>query len=173
MKVSVVKPEVLEIDIRCTPDDELYHSCMWARIVFDTKNWSMMAQSDCGDYSYGWCVESGSRSFLELMQSLDAEYLLGKVSNRTWFDEKASKESILSYLDGEDISEDVIKEIKNIRACSEMDFINQIDDIDELKEYELWECPVNDYPPQARTFAKLFVEVVEPKIREYLRGESE
>lgn len=170
MNIEIVKPDTIQFVIRMDKNDELYHDCMWARITFDNKNWSMQAQSDCGDYSYSWCVENGERSFLQLMSQIDGEYLLGKVSNMSRFDLKGTKERVIEYIGKEEITENQMNWLDEIQVSSEDEFIREIEDCTWFDDYcGLWELVEYDYPYQAKTFSKIFVDIIQPKIREYLK----
>lgn len=152
-------------------DDELYHKCMWARVAFDNKNWSMTAKSGCGDYSYSWVVESGSRTFLELMAVIDKGYLLRKISSERRFDLESTKSNIIDYIGGEDeLTENQKEWLEEINVSSGQEFMREIDDCVWFDDcYDLWECVEYDYPYQAKTFADIFCDIIQPKIKEYLQ----
>jgi len=172
MKVEVNKPDTIQFYVYLEKEDELHTSCIWARITFDNENWSMMAQSDCGDYSYSWVPEK-DRTFLQLMQQIDEEYLLGKISDRTRFDEEASKENLISWISSEIDAERLIAEIKEIRAGSGDEFLHEVEEISGMDDFtDLWECLESDYPQSAKTFCRIFTECVQPEIRKYLKQEN-
>jgi hypothetical protein len=169
MKVEVNKPDIIQFCISPEKEDELYTSCMWARITFDNKNWSMMAQSDCGDDSYSWVPEK-DRTFLQLMQRIDGEYLLGKVSDRRRFDEESSKKNLIDWVSSELDSERLAKEIKGINVSSEGRFIREVEEIDGMEDFpDLWECLEHDYPQSAKTFCRIFTECIQPEIRKFMK----
>ena len=169
MKVNVNKPDTIQFCMQMEKGDELYTNCMWARITFDNKNWSMMAQSDCGDYSYSWVPEK-ERTFLQLMQQIDKEYLLGKVSDRTRFDEEASKKNLINWVSSEIDAERLIAEIKEISAGSDDEFLHEVEEISGMEDFsDLWECLESDYPQSAKIFCRVFTECVQPEIRKYLK----
>lgn len=174
MEVKIEKPNILQILVRPDKTEELYSKCMWLRITFDLDNWSMNCQSDCGNYSYGWAVEK-ERTFLKLMTQIDKQYLLGKVSNRTQFDVKASKENIVNwvYMDEDltpeerDAKIEAINDIENY--SDEQEFFRELEEIDGISEYaDLWEVLESDYPTSAKTFVEIFETIIQPKIKEYL-----
>ena len=172
MKVEINKPDTIQFNVTLEKEDELHISCMWARITFDNKNWSMMAQSDCGDYSYSWRPEK-ERKFLELMQQIDGEYLLGKVSSRSRFDEEKSKNRIIEYVIQDEDVERLEKEIKEINSGSSEEFMREIEEIEGLENWpDLWEFLVHDYPRSAKTFCRIFTECIQPEIRKYLNQEN-
>lgn len=169
MKVEIKVPDTVQFCVRMEKEDELYPQCMWARITFDNKNWSMMAQSDVGDYSYEWYLETGGRRFLDLMQQIDKDYLLCKISDMTQFDLYWTKRILIDCVSDEDQSEHLIKEINFITACNPYEFMEEISNIDGMEEYtNLWECIQYDYPQRAKVFAKVFTECIQPEIRKYL-----
>lgn len=169
MKVEVNKPDIIQFCIWMEKDDELHTSCMWARITFDNKNWSMMAQSDCGDYSYSWVPEK-DRTFLKLMQQIDGEYLLGKIADRSRFDEEESKRNLISWVNCEEDADRLEKEIKEINAGSPEEFMREVGDIEGLQDWpDLWECIEHDYPQSAKTFTRVFTECIQPEIRKHLK----
>lgn len=171
MKVEVKVPDTVQFCIRMDKEDELHHQCMWARVTFDNKNWSMMAQSDAGDYSYSWCVESGGRKFLELMQQLDSDYLLCKISDRTKFDLDDTKKTVMSWVCNDEQAERMINEINSIDACNPHDFMQELEEIEGINGYsDLWECICMDYPNRAKVFTRVFTECIQPEIKKYLKG---
>lgn len=173
MKIDVKVPDTVQFCIRMEKEDELYKQCMWARVTFDNKNWSMMAQSDAGDYSYSWNVESGGRKFLELMQQIDSDYLLCKISDMTRFDLDSTKKTVISFVSSEIESERIIKEINRINVSNPHDFMRELEDIEEMREYpDLWECIQSDYPSGAKVFARVFKECIQPEIRKYLKYQN-
>lgn len=173
MKVEINKPDTIQFNIRLEKEDELYTNCMWARITFDNKNWSMMAQSDCGDYSYSWIPEK-DRTFLKLMQQIDDQYLLDKIANRSYFDEEESKKNLISWIDQEPDADRLEKEINEIcSGSSPEDFINLATEIEGLENYsDMWQCIEYDYPRSAKTFCRIFKDYVQPEIRKYLKQEN-
>lgn len=172
MKVEVYKPDTVQFYVFLEKEDELHTSCMWARITFDNKSWSMMAQSDCGDYSYSWVPEK-DRTFLKLMQQIDGEYLLGKISDRSRFDEEGSKKNLLHWLDQEEDIDRLEKKIKEVNANSSEEFMREVKGIEGLEDWpDLWECLEHDYPRSAKTFCRIFTECIQPEIRKYLKRED-
>ena len=130
----------------------------------------MMAQSDAGDYSYSWCVETGGRKFLELMQQIDSDYFLCKISDMTRFDLDNTKKTVISWVSSEVESERIIKEINSINVSNSHDFMNELEGIEGMEEYtDLWECIQSDYPSGAKVFARVFTECIQPEIRKYLK----
>lgn len=82
MKYKEIKPNITQhfFTFDSTEDKEMYWKCNWARINLDHDNYILSATSDCGDYTYQWCV-TPSESFLKLMCRIGSDYLLGKISS--------------------------------------------------------------------------------------------
>ena len=83
--VLIEKPEIITISYRQERGDSDYGSCLWARFNFDTKNYHLSIESDCGSYANGWVPTPKSESFMHLCARFDKEYLLDKIDNRTIF----------------------------------------------------------------------------------------
>ena len=177
MRVEIEKPNTIMFKIYPDENDEWYTRCLWARVTFDLANWSLSVQSDCGDYSYSWCVEAGDRTFLQLMAIIDKDYLLSKVSSRSRFDLESTKENVSEWIrDDEDLYTEernrILAEVEKIEEYSDgQQFLRELEDIEGMENfYDLWECIVYDYPTSAKTFAEIFKEVIQPEIKKYLKG---
>lgn len=168
MITEIKKPDTIQFCFRMERSDELHHRCLWARITFDNKNWSMMAQSDCGDYSYSWKPESGNRSFLQLMSQIDEQYLLSKISNMSKFDFEQSKENVLRYISGCEDFEKMKVVLDDMSNAGDSEFLRDLDTDEFIGVTDLWECIEYDYPAGAKTFAEMFVKCVQPEIRKYI-----
>lgn len=167
MQVEIAKPDIIQFVIRLDRNDEMYYNCMWARFTLDSKNWSLIAQTDCGDYSYSWCTEE-NRTFLKFLSEINSDYLMRKVSDMTEFDITATKGNVISYLLDEDkYLEDDIRKISD--NCDEREFLDELENIDGMEEYcDLWECIEHDYPISAQVFSRVFTECLQPEIKKYL-----
>lgn len=185
MKVKIEKPNTVMFDVRFEDGDEYRNRCAYHTITFDLDRWIMNARTDNGNYSYGWSVEKGGRTFLELMQKIDADYLLRKVSDCSQFNIKESKERIckdikLCYeheLEPQELQR-VIDEVNEIdNSFGVEDFMNKAIFIEiESEEYgrlgsELVGCNmVYEYPQAALVFAEIFTDVIQPLIKEYIEN---
>lgn len=176
MRVEIERPNTIMFKVYPDKTDERYTKCLWARFTFDLANWSMTAQSDCGDYSYSWCVEKGGRTFLQLMTVIEKDYLLGKISSRSRFDVESTKQTVIEWVrEDEDLSPEeqnrIISEINEIEKYADgQEFLRELEDIDGMDNFcDLWECLDYDYPASAKTFVEIFKEIVQPEIRKYLK----
>lgn len=172
MKISTNRPDVLRVSIRAEKGDEMYHKCMWAEITFDFGTYSIMAQSDCGDYSYRWS-QSKEETFLDLCLRMlrDEEYLLGKFSERSVFDLEESKILFRDLHKSDPEYADMIRFVDGVCAHDERDWVEQLQDND-IKEP--WDYIIRDYPAQAKTFVRLLGEFALPELRkEKMKHESE
>ncbi len=177
MQVEIKKPNTIVFNITLDRTDKWYKNCLWARLTFDLENWSMTAQSDCGDYSYSWYPETSGRTFLQLMAKIDKGYLLRKISSQSIFDMEATKKKVCRWVrDDEDLSSEeknrIISEINEIKVCLDcQEFLAELEWIDGMDNFsDLYECVVEDYPTSAKNFAEIFEGIVQPEIRKYLNG---
>jgi len=178
MKISVRPTNSTEYDIRLEIGDELYLNCMWARILFDHDHYKLYAETDCGNYTYGWPPTPNHESFLQLMARIDKEYLLSKISGETDFLIEKSKENTIqnirkyyeNILESGDLN-DICEQIKDIDDASEEGFYRLVDDIlDRYSCSDTFEIIhiEKDYPNDAKVFARFFCEVVQPEIKKQL-----
>lgn len=97
MKIEIDKlPNIRQIVFRAEPSDKFYSNCMWGVVNFDLAHGIMSACTDCGNYAYRW-PEKG-KEFLELMRTVDVEYLLSKISSLK-FDYERTVLEVLDYFD--------------------------------------------------------------------------
>lgn len=176
MRIEIEKPNTVMFKVYPDRTDDWYTKCLWARFTFDLANWSLTAQSDCGDYSYSWCVEKSGRTFLQLMAIIEKDYLLGKISSRSRFDVESTKENVSEWVrEDEDLSleerDRILTEIKEIEEYSDgQQFMRELEDIEGMENFsDLWECLEYDYPASAKTFVAIFKEIVQPEIKKYLK----
>ena len=157
MKIEIDKlPNIRQIVFRAEPSDKFYSNCMWGVVNLDLKNGIMSACTDCGNYAYRW-PEKG-KEFLELMRTVDVEYLLSKISLLK-FDYERTVLEVLDYFDKYD-NENYSK------AVSFFDTIERYDDEGLFADLDLGidDFICYNYPSKAKTFAELFVKYVQPKI---------
>lgn len=166
MNISVLKPNVVKFRIRTDRSDALHTRCLWADILIDFDNYSISAQTDCGDYSYRWAITK-DESFLDLCLRMmkDEEYLLSKFSERSVFSLSETKQlyfecNCLDRSNPDDLA--IICAVEEIDAFTESGWIQQMRDLDEAP----WDYIVREYPAQAHTFVCLLQSVVLPKLKE-------
>lgn len=174
MKVSVKTPNITQYYLQLETGDELYRRCTWAEIKLDHDTYTMTAMSDCGSYSYRWYPTPQHESFRKLMARLDSDYLLDKIASE-YFDFEESREQLLKMVDNEHYVLDdmtrrwLIDDLENMDACGEELFLAK------MTENIGWHCSdipvVSKYPSSAQTFAHIFVEYLQPILREELQSQ--
>ena len=174
MLIEEVTPNIRQFYLTQEKSDKDYGSCLWAKITFDLTEYTMLAESDCGNYTYGWVPTPQIESFLHLMCRVDEDYLLGKISNESEFYLEESKKGTLNnienncYFESEDNFKDISKEINDIEDCGEELFFTKCDDIcgryDIADSFELIEC-VKRYPASAVKFVNIFCNILQPYLR--------
>lgn len=168
MKIEIDKlPNIRQIVFRAEPSDKFYSNCMWGVVNLDLKNGIMSACTDCGNYAYRW-PEKG-KEFLELMRTVDVGYLLSKISSLE-FDYERTVLEVLDYFDKYD-NENCSKAVSFFEAINEkfvtrkFDFYDVIDEYDDeglFADLDIDSFICYDYPIRAITFARLFVEYIQP-----------
>jgi hypothetical protein len=168
MIIEETTPNIRQFHYRQEKTDKDYGSCLWANITLDCDNYTLMVESDCGNYTYGWCPTPEYESFIHLMCRIEKDYLLDKISSRCVLDiEQSKKETIDNVLYNDYIlSDDDIESINDIDDfSSDETFYKECDDI--LRSsgitdtFELMQC-VKRYPAGAITFADIFCDVLQP-----------
>ena len=170
MKIEIDKlPNIIQIVFRAEPSDKFYSNCMWGVVNFDLAHGIMSACTGCGNYAYRG-PEKG-KEFLELMRTVDVEYLLSKISSLK-FDYERTVLEVLDYFDKYD-NENCSKAVSFFEAINEkfvtrkFDFYDVIDEYDDeglFADLDIDSFICYDYPSKAKTFAELFVKYVQPKI---------
>lgn len=170
MKIGIDKaPNIMQIVFRAEPSDEFYRDCMRGVINLDLKHRIMSAYTDCGVYAYKW--NGKEKEFLRSMKTANEECLLEKISS-TKFNYEQTVLEFLEYFD-EYENEKYLKAVSffysfdDTIVSSLLDFYNIIeryDTEDLFLDLDIDDFVVYDYPRRARTFARLFVEYVQPKI---------
>lgn len=182
MTITVEKPEIITLLYRQEKTDADYGSCMWARFYFDTKNYTLSIESDCGNYSHGWMPTPEHESFLHLCARFDAEYLLYKISEKTvansdttWKAVKELLEEIVEHSDLEDeLDEYDWKDIES--ACyqyrdqrdiydSIMDTLNYTRVKEKIEFEDLWGAIEMDYPANAKNIFSVFTQCIQPFLK--------
>lgn len=170
MIIKEVTPNVRQFHFKQEQSDEDYGSCLWANITLDCDNYTLIAESDCGNYTYGWKPTPDYESFIHLMCRIGKDYLLNKISSRCVFDlEESKKETIDTVLDsGYILSDDDIESINDIDDWSseesfyrECDSILKLSDANITDRFELISC-AKRYPAGAMTFVNIFCDILQP-----------
>lgn len=170
MHITAKTPNITQYRIQMESGDPFYHRCMWANINLDNDTFTMTATSDSGDYSYRWAVEKNG-TFKRLMAQVDKQYLLGKISDRSYFDYDASMARLLEDAKHWDLSPGQYADLKDIEYGSAESYFRQVTDIVTDIDYD--SIPVEmEYPAEAVTFADLFVEVLQLVIKKELEGRA-
>lgn len=179
-KVEIKNPEIITFEFYQEKGDKDYGTCLWARFHFDTVNYNLNIQSDCGTYGYEWIPTPNKQPFLKLMEKIDKYYLLGKISEMTVTDGDATWENVKEYikdvLDGEEPDFD-LGDVEN--ACYYSPFNETYEAIidslentnatnDNSDGYALFECIETDYPASAKKIVEVFENFIQPKIKELL-----
>lgn len=179
-KTSIEIPEITTVSYRQEREDSDYGSCLWARFNFDTKNYSLSIESDCGSYSYGWYPTPDHETFLHLCSRFDQYYLLDKISTRSVVNGDATFKSLMAMLkDYDDYGFELLSD-KQVQRLEESCHANRNDHaaFDAIKnaledtafdgscsEYDIACCIEMDYPRGARKITDVFKHYIQPEIR--------
>jgi hypothetical protein len=181
MRVGHMTPNIIRFTYRQEKGDPGYGSCLWAFFDFDLDYYELRIHSDCGCYGYTWLV-TPSEPFLELMARIYDGYLLHKLCKKVTVDWQATREAIFYALrEQDDLSEEEIDS-----AFSALDEIADDYDVEDSvdvttilverwnEEYcrmdDIWEYIQTKYDDKQRTIVKVFVDYIQPAIREYLKS---
>ncbi len=175
MQIEKIEPRTFTYRLSPDKGDEEYHSCMWARYIFDCDNGRLNINSDAGDYTYGW-GHNVHEEFMHLMGRVDEGYLLNKLSNRSVFDIAKSKartiKNIKEYgvehfgIKDQEHLDSVIEYVSDIDGwASEETFIREVIEIVPKIDWEDIEVE-KDYPYGAMVVVKMFIKYLQPKIIE-------
>ena len=178
--VKIEPPEITTLSFRQEKGDKDYGSCLWARFNFDTKNYSLSIESDCGNYCYGWYPTPDTETFLHLCSRFEQYYLLDKISNRSVVNGDATFKGLMAMLnDYDDYAYEMLtdKQIQNIEeSCyanrndrEVFDSINKALDgtsfDGSLSDYDIACCIEMDYPRGAKKIAEIFRDYIQPELR--------
>lgn len=184
MKVNVECPAITRISYHQEKADPEYGSCLWAYFDFDTENWMLSIQSDCGSYAYSWPAGKGE-TFLELCARMHSDYLLNKLCKKTQVDTdltiEAARECLQEMgLDQEKV-ESAMEELEMLFDdvnCEESIplaryLLEEWNGDNELEIDEAWNLAATDYEPCQLRIIKIFEEHIQPKIREMVKREDD
>lgn len=161
MKITLKQPNITQCNIRFERGDELYHACMWATINLDHDTFTLTATSDCGDYSYTWCVTE-DETFVHLMARINGDYLLSKIASEDTF--YFAESMMKTIAEAKQDCPENVEELEGLYDCGEEMFLREVGEITGW-EYEYIPV-VKEYPRRAETFVKIFTEYVQPLLRE-------
>ena len=185
MKVEFSKPNIVVVDYKQDKNDEDYGSCLWARFYIDTDNYTLMIESDCGNYTYGWTPTPDSEPFLKLVSRVNEDYLLGKISSCNVVNGEKTfanvKEYLEEILDSEEPDFDYA-DIENVCYYTGTDEVYNaiLDSVrytnahnESFDDYCIWECIETDYPASAKKICNVFCRHIQPFIRESINRNNE
>lgn len=181
MKVTVEKPEIITLLYQQERSDADYGSCLWARFYLDTKNYTMSIESDCGNYSYGWCPTPDHEAFLHLLCRMDYGYLRDKLAERTVVNGDATWESLKELVEGAaecegvELDASVWDELK--AACYHQRNVREVHDSvfyalkytpleDEIDSYSVYECVEMDHHANVKKIVSVFLTAIVPVLKE-------
>lgn len=181
MTVTPEKPEIITLLYRQEKTDADYGSCMWARFYFDTKNYTLQIESDCGNYIHGWTPTPDHESFMQLCARFDYEYLLYKISNRTVIDSEKTWKAVKELVE-ESIEYSLIDNLDEYdweqleSACyhcnNERDVLDGIFDAlkytelsGKIETEDLCGAIETDYPANAKKIVSVFINCIQPFIK--------
>lgn len=180
MKINVTHPEILRIQYRPEPNDKCYPACLWANFDMDMETDTLTITSDCGTFSYGyWDV--GPRGFLCFLCGLHEDYLLSKLAKATEFDLEATVEHMKELLEEADeysaskigkLVQDLRERLEYREECGKTEYgvLDEWNEEHDLGLCDLWEDVVRDYPTYAKRIVGIFIEHIQPKIREIVKA---
>ena len=178
--VVVENPEIITISYRQTKGDPDYGSCLWARFNFDTKNYHLSIESDCGSYGNGWYPTPDRETFLQLCARFDEGYLLDKIDNRSVVDGEATYKALMEFLadyDGcayEALTSKQLKDLEDACRSNRKDrdcYDNIVDELEytefsgSLSEYDIASCIEMTYPAGSKKIVQIFKDYIQPQIR--------
>lgn len=181
MKIEISKPEIIRIAYLPDREDRNYSACTWAYYDFSPEKGLLNITGDCGNCSYQW-PEKGLQ-FWKLMASVKNDYLMGKFFRDS--EKRFCKQETLDRL------EEYFEECEYDPDQAE-EWLDELED--KLDEYELEDClplaeflvdewndendigidcayelVVSDYTPHQKRIVKIFLEYIQPKIKEAIR----
>ncbi|MCI8605145.1 MAG: hypothetical protein HFE79_13555 [Ruminiclostridium sp.] len=184
MKIKNIAPDVVQLKFYQEKTDCDYGSCLWGNVIIDCANYTLLIESDCGSYAYGWTPTPNTESFIRLLCRMNSDYLLGKISDMTCFDFEKSKEqtyeNIREYFEYDDINaaNEIIENLDYVldasyseesfyRVCEEAFYGYNACDSFEIIHIE------KDYPAGAKKIAEIFKNTIQPYLRENFLSEEE
>ena len=182
MQITKIEPKTLTYRLSLDKEDPDYYKCVWAEFLLDLDAYRLTIYGDFnGEYSYCWGANE-HETFLSLMSRIGEDYLLNKISSRSEFVLSESKAETIRYM------ESFGYEYFNIK--SEADWQSVRDEILNMNEFTSEEaffegvnsavpeidfediCIVKDYPRSAELVAHLFINYLQPELKELNKGIS-
>lgn len=178
--IVIENPEIVGISYRQTTNDKDYGSCLWARFNFDTKNYTLHIESDCGNFAYGWYPTPNSETFLHLCSRFEPLYLMDKISSRSVVNGCATHKNLIEWMEDYDeygfecLSDIQRQEIEESCHSSRNDhavlreILKALEDTEfegSCSEYDIACCIEMDYPSGAKKIAEIFRDYIQPELR--------
>ncbi len=181
--VEMLKPAIIGLEFRQEKDDPDYGSCMWARFFIDTENYDLQIMSDCGNYAYVWHPTPNAESFMRLLSRINDSYLLNKIGDRTVIDEKTTFSELKKLYFTSQINDDDYDEfLDDLEDACVADTAYELAgavgrclvrwDID-YDDGDIYYCINKDYPANAKKIVEVFMNYMQPKIKELLKEGGE
>lgn len=183
MRVNVECPAVTRISYRQEKGDPEYGSCLWACFDFDTEEWMLNIQSDCGNYAHGWPAGKGE-TFLELCARMSGGYLLNKFCQETLVDTDLTVEKAKECLQEMEIDKEKADNAIEDLECRFSDvncdgsiplaqfILEEWNSDNELYIDEAYSLTVTDYTADQLRIIKIFEDYIQPKIREMVKKDG-
>ena len=138
-------------------------SCQgWGKFSLDSSGY-FSAVSDYGNYAFQWTSFGEGVDFREFLSSLDADYLMGKLGRRDWYDGDATvlaiRKRVLELRRDRSITKDVAADVW---AAIEDDLEGNPDSPESAHNFigkfdcmaDEWEICRYDFPPDLKAFAE-------------------
>lgn len=109
MIINEEKTNIRQFYFRADRSDPEYYKCTWARFYLDLDHFTLMIESDCGNFCYGWPI-TPSENFVTLMSRVEDGYFMSKISSEVFDSDKTIK-NILE--DIKENNEDYYEEIRS------------------------------------------------------------
>ena len=173
--LSIVKPDILILEFQQDKSDKDYGSCLWARFHIDKKRYTLTIDSDCGHFAYTW-IPTEQESFIHLLSRFQKDYFLSKIAEETYINSAKTFELIKKYIEEIAYKSECEKidwlDIKDICRNTSIDAVTSglkdvipYDLMCRIDEFELFNCLITTYSPQAQTIADIFIKYVIPYLK--------
>ncbi len=183
MTVKQIPVNIICLEYRQDRNDKDYGSCLYARFYFNLDKYELSIVSDVGNYSYKWTETPDSESFLELMERVSEYYLRHKLcGDPQEFDYEATKDHMYEYwyeepdkkvLDRifEELEyEDGVQNSADIFLMKFDENNYEDDNIHHAYFSDVWEMLQYSYTAWQEKICKIFIDIIQPKIKEILEN---